>query len=120
MSSPSLTTPPTRRDLSRRARDAFPPMGIYAIRDRLSGRSRVFSSRNVPGAINRIRFELRLGSHPDKALQSAWREGGPQRVSIEIIELLKERADPLFDYAQELRLLERLHGDELKAGKGSA
>jgi len=120
MSSPDLTAAPTRRDLSRRARDAFPPMGVYVIHDQVSGRSRVLSSRNVPGAINRIHFELRLGSHPDKALQSAWREGGAERVRIEVVELLKERADPLFDYAQELRLLEQLHGEELNARKEAA
>jgi len=69
-------TPAVRRTLARQARDAFPPMGVYAIRELASGRVRVGASRNVPGTINRIRFELRHGGHPDKALQSAWKREG--------------------------------------------
>ena len=110
----------SRRQLSRRARDAFPPMGVYAIRDRLTGQVRVKSNRNVPGAINRLQFELRLGSHPDKALQAAWQAGGAERVSIETIELLKQRDDPAFDYAAELRVLEQLYREELEGGKEPA
>ena len=52
-----------RRALARRARDAFPPMGVYAVRNRATGHVRVKSSRNVPGAINRPTFELRQGCH---------------------------------------------------------
>ena len=118
-----MTSPPppaTRRELSRRARAAFPPMGVYAVRDHTSGRVRVKSSRNVNGAIDRIRFELRLGSHPDKSLQAAWQRAGAQGVSFEVIELLKERADPDFDYAGELRMLEQLYREELDITKEPA
>lgn len=118
---PPLQTPTaTRRELSRRARDAFPPMGVYAIRDHTCGSVRVKSSRNVGGAIDRIRFELRLGSHPDKSLQAAWHRAGAQGVSFEVIELLKERDDPDFDYAAELRMLEQLYREELEIVKETA
>ena len=103
-----------RRALARQARDAFPPMGVYAIRDRVSGEVRVGSSRNVHGALNRIRFELRLGSHADKGLQAAWNSGGDERISFEVLELLKQREDPAFDHAAELRALEQLYREELQ------
>lgn len=102
-----------RRAAARRARDAFPPMGVYAIRDRRTGTVRIAASRNVHAAINRIRFELRMGSHPDRTLQSAWRDGGEERFAFEVLELVKERTDANFDYAAELRLLEELHRAEL-------
>ena len=117
MSDPLL--PADRRQRARAARDAFPPMGVYAIRDRLTGAVRVAASRNVPGTINRIRFELRLGSHPDKALQAEWKRGGAERISFEVLEMVKERSDPDFDYAAELRALEELHR-ALLAGAGEA
>lgn len=104
-----------RRQLSRRARDAFPPMGIYAIRNRASGQVRVASSRNVHGAINRIEFELRLGSHPDKALQAEWKRD-PAAVTFEVLELVKERTDPGFDYSAELTGLEEIYRAELCTG----
>jgi hypothetical protein len=103
-----------RRALARQARDAFPPMGVYAIRDRVSGEVRVGSSRNVNGALNRIQFELRLGSHPDKALQAGWNSGGVERFSFEVIELLKQHEDPAFDHAAELRALEQLYREDLQ------
>ena len=104
-----------RRQVSRAARDAFPPMGLYVIRDAVGGRSRLGASRNVYAALNRIQFELRLGSHGDKALQAQWRQD-PARFSFEVLELVRERADPAFDYEEELRTLLQLHREELGLG----
>ena len=102
-----------RRAAARRARDAFPPMGVYAIRDRVTGRARVVgASRDVHATIRRMGFELRLRSHPDKALQAAWDRDGAERFSFEVLALVKERADPAFDYAAELRALETLYREE--------
>ncbi|MBC5781542.1 GIY-YIG nuclease family protein [Ramlibacter sp. USB13] len=113
MTTPSLSSA-DRRAAARRARDAFPPMGVYAIRDRVAGRARVGSSRNVHATINRIGFELRLRTHPDKALQAEW-NASPDRYSFEVLALVKERDDPAFDYAEELRTLEALYREEEQA-----
>lgn len=102
----------SRRDISRRARDAFPPMGIYIIRDKEAGEVLVASSRNVHGAMNRTQFELCLRSHSNKTLQSKWDRSGPDRFDFEIVELLKERDDPNFDYEEELRTLEQLYREQ--------
>jgi hypothetical protein len=104
-----------RRRLSRETRDAFPPMGVYAVRDRTTGLVRVGASRDVYARMRRIQFELRLGGHADKELLAAWRQD-PARVSFEVLELVKQRTDPAFDYAEELRVLEQLHREELCAG----
>ncbi|MEJ7931746.1 GIY-YIG nuclease family protein [Ramlibacter sp. AN1015] len=109
---PDSTSAAARRAISRQARDAFPPMGIWAIRT--GERVLVSSSRNVVGAINRARFELRLGSHTDRALQAEWRRRGDSFV-FEVLALVKQREDPAFDYASELRELEQLYRDELAA-----
>jgi hypothetical protein len=106
-----------RRRLSREVRDAFPPMGLYLVRDRSTGPVRLGSSRDVYATLKRIQFELRLGSHPDKALQRQWRQDSA-RFSFEVLELVKERTDPTFDYDEELRTLLQLHREEL--GLGSA
>lgn len=103
-----------RRRLSREARDAFPAMGIYAIRNQASGKVRLGSSRNVHGAINRIRFELRLGTHPDKKLQADWKLD-PSAFTFEVLDLVEERSDPAFDYSAELKALEQIHRSELCA-----
>ena len=102
-----------RRALARRARDAFPPMGVYAVRNRATGHVRVKTSRNVPGAINRLTFELRQGCHRDHGLQSLWNARGAEGVTMEVLELVRERNDPAFDYDAELELLETLYRQEL-------
>ena len=103
-----------RRSLSRGVRDGFPPMGVYVIRDSRTGRVRVGSSRNVHARLNRIRFELRLGTHAERDLQQTWHLD-PGRVVFEVVELVKERTEAAFDYAQEHRLLEALHREQLCA-----
>ena len=87
-------------------------MGVYAISDTRTGRATVGSSRDVHASLNRIRFELKFGAHPDKALQALWRED-PSLVAFKVVELVRQRSEPDFDYAEELRLLERLHREEL-------
>lgn len=117
-----FTTPSSqaqRRALARQARDAFPPMGVFAIRNLASGSVRVKTSRNVPGAINRIGFELRQGTHPDKSLQAEWNALGPERFRMDTLELVRQREDPAFDYASELTLLGALYAAELATGEPS-
>jgi hypothetical protein len=106
--SPPPSSAADRRRLSREARDAFPPMGVYAVRDLHGGRVRVGASRNAVAFLNRLRFELRQGTHADRDLQVAWNRD-PASLSFEVVELVKQRTDPAFDYAEELRLLEELH-----------
>lgn len=110
-----MTSATERRQLARAARDAFPPMGVYAIRDG-AGTLRVGSSTNVHGILNRTQFALRLGSHPDKALQAAWNRN-KEGWSFEVLDLVKERKDlPDFDYAGELQALEQMYREELQGG----
>jgi hypothetical protein len=104
-----------RRRLSREVRDAFPPMGVYAVRDSASGLVRVGACRDVHARLRRIQFELRLGGCPDQELQAAWRQD-PARLSFEVLELVRQRTDAAFDYAGELKVLEQLHREELGAG----
>lgn len=98
-----------RREAARQARDAFPPMGIYAIRDRASAHLVLGASRHVHAALNRARFELRMGCHADRLLQAQWQRSGEAGLVFEVLEFVKERDDPAFDYAAELRALAQIH-----------
>ncbi len=98
-----------RRVAARQARDAFPPMGIYAIRDRSSGHLLLGASRNVHAALNRARFELQMGKYADRVLQAEWNLSGAEGLAFEVLELVKEREEKGFDYAGELKALEQIH-----------
>ena len=99
----------TRRVAARQVRDTFPPMGIYVIRDRASGHSLLGASRNVYAALNRARFELRMGTHADRVLQAEWNRCGVDGLAFEVLELVKEREDADFDYGAELKALEQIY-----------
>ena len=94
---------------ARETRDAFPPMGIYAIHDRASGHLLLGTSRNVHAALNRARFELGLGKYADRVLQAEWNRSGVEGLTFEVLELVKEREDASFDYAGELKALAQMH-----------
>jgi hypothetical protein len=88
-------------------------MGIFAIRNQATGRVSVKASRNVPGAINRLSFELRKGCHRDRDPQALWHASGAEAVTIDVLELVSERQDPAFDYDAELALLQALYRQAL-------
>ena len=98
-----------RRAAARQARDAFPPRGVYAIRDCASGHLLLGASRNVHATLNRARFELRMGTHKDRVLQGEWNRSGVDGLAFEVLELVKEREDEGFDYAGELKALAQIH-----------
>jgi hypothetical protein len=98
-----------RRAAARQVRDAFPAMGVFAVRDRASGHLLLGTSRNVHASLNRARFELGLGKHADSVLQAAWHRSGVEGLAFEVLELVKERKDADFDYAGELDALEQIH-----------
>lgn len=118
-SCPSPTSRAARRAAARQARDAFPPMGVYAIRDRESGRVLLGASRDVHAALNRARFELRMRSHSNRALQAQWDSSGPERFAFEVLELVKQRQDPDHDYAGELKALLEFHHLALAEAAGA-
>ena len=84
-------------------------MGIYAIRDRAGDHLLLGASRNVYAALNRARFELRMGQHADRKLQAGWNCSGEDGLAFEVLELVKERQDESFVYAGELKALEQIH-----------
>ncbi|MDP1954960.1 MAG: GIY-YIG nuclease family protein [Polaromonas sp.] len=115
--SPHLSAPAsvgrTRSELKKQYRETPPPMGVYAIRSLSSGRVIVEASMNVHAAMNRARFELDHKSHRDKLLQQDWLTLGPDNCRFEVIDLVKRRDDPAFDYKAELAGLLTMWREEL-------
>lgn len=110
-----VATGRTRSELKRQYRETPPPMGVYAIRSRRSGHVMVETSMNVHAAMNRARFELDRQSFRDKQLQQDWLAFGPDSCDFEIIDLVKRRDDPAFDYKAELAGLLTMWREELGA-----
>lgn len=103
------------RTLKRQYKTAVAPMGmgVFAIRNLANGRTYVGGSLNLNGAMNRHRFELQQGGHRNRALQQDWRTFGAEKFSFEVLEHLRERDDPAFDYDEALATALTLWREEI-------
>lgn len=90
------------------------PMGVFQIRNNANDKIFVDSSVNVPGKINRHRFQLNAGVHPTKSLQTDWNEFGEVEFEFEVLEDVTPREDPNYNYAADLEFLEDLWLEKLE------
>ena len=90
------------------------PMGVFQIINTTNEKVFVDSSTNVPGKINRHRFQLNAGGHPSKALQVDWSELGETAFEFETLEPVEPRDDANYDYAADLETLENLWLEKLE------
>ena len=77
------------------------------------GRSLVGTSVNLPAMLNRQRAQLRLGAHPNRALQKDWNELGAEAFEFEILDTLTPSDEPDYDPSRDLRVLEDLWLEKL-------
>ncbi|WP_266170127.1 GIY-YIG nuclease family protein [Dyella subtropica] len=91
-----------RKELTRAYKMALPPMGIFSIKNLVTGRTLVDQSINLAGALNRHRMELQLGTHRNKALMEDWRTYGDEHFAFEVLQQIQERAEPDYNYAEEM------------------
>ena len=105
---------PQQAALKATYRQQAPALGIITLRHLPSGRLLLEASRNAPGALNRHRFELKLGSHRNATLLADWRRDGEAAFRGEIIDTVKVPDDPTFDADAELASLLALHREQLQ------
>lgn len=94
-----------RKELTQSYKLALPPMGVFAIRNLVTGKMLIDQSTHLTGALNRHRTELKLGSHRNKALMADWRAHGEAGFAFEVLEQVDERPEPDFDYKAEIARL---------------
>ncbi len=101
-----------KKALKKEYKQTIRPMGVYQIRNLINGKIFIGSSINLEGIINRYKFQLKLGSHPNRILQKDWDEFVEEDFNFEILEELEQR-DGL-DYPKELEFLEDLWIEKLQ------
>ena len=103
-----------RRDLIRIYKETPRPAGVYRVRNTVNGRSLVGSSQNLPGMLNRQRFQLERGSHPDRELQKDWNEFGSEAFTFETLDQLEPSSDAGYDPSEDLRVLMQMWLEKLQ------
>ena len=103
-----------RKELKNKYKETIQPMGIFQIRNMLNGKIFLGSSTNLPGIINRNRFQLKNGLHMNREMQRDFLEAGEGNFAFEILDTLKPKGDARGDYGEELRMLEDLWLEKLR------
>ncbi len=103
-----------RKELIRRYKETPRPIGVFRVHNTVDDKSFVGVSRDLPSMLNRQRFQLSHGSHPNHALQHDWNRLGPDAFVIEILDTLTPPEEPGWDPSDDLRVLEELWLDKLK------
>lgn len=84
-----------------------PPSGIFQVRNTVTGRLLLGAAPDLPGMLNRQRFQLEMGSHPDRELQADWNELGPDAFELSVLDELASDDGTRPD-AAELRVLHEM------------
>jgi hypothetical protein len=107
----------SRRSAVRDYKERKTPAGVFAVRCAASGAAWVGLSRNLDGHQNSTFFALRMGSHPNKALQAAWSAHGPDALAFEVLEVIDDEEMTALGRADLLKRRERHWLETLGAAK---
>jgi hypothetical protein len=102
-----------KRMLKQQYLETKTPLGVYTIRNVVTGRMLVAGSMDVHGTLNRHRFELRQGTHRNRRLSQDWSQHGESSFTFEVLGTVKLSDDEGFDVARELKDLVVLWRQEL-------
>jgi len=101
-----------KKELKREYKLNHPPMGVYQIRNIVNDKVLIGAALDLPGILNRHKFQLKMGNHANAALQVEWNEFGAERFAFEILDEITPKEGR--DYREELAFLEELWLEKLQ------
>lgn len=104
-----------RRELVREYKEQKPRQGVYAIRCAASSEVWASASPNLEKQQNSTWFQLRMGGHPNRAMQAAWKAHGEDAFSFEIVAELPDEERSAYALKADLKALEAVWREKLGA-----
>jgi len=102
-----------RKAARREYKETARPAGVFAVRNLPDDVRLVGVSSDLPSMLNRQRFQLEMGAHPDKRLQTDWKRLGPDAFAFEVLDRLEPPEEPDRDQRRDLAALLDLWADKL-------
>ena len=90
-----------RKALLQAYKDERKPIGVFAVK--CPDQAWVGASRNLDKQQNGLWFTLRLGSHPDRRLQGAWKQHGEAAFAYEVLEVIDDDGLSPYETANALK-----------------
>ena len=106
------------RQLAREYKEKKKQIGVFAIRNKTTGRVFIDHTLHLDKAYNKHRFQLNMGSHQNKLLQSDWTKDGEENFLYEVIEELEELSNDSSDISKDLAELKELCREKLAGMSG--
>lgn len=104
-----------RKELTREYKRTPRRAGLFVVHNTVSGKRLVGTTPDLPGMLNRQRFQLDMGSHPDRELQRDWNELGADAFEIGVLDELAPPNDASADVAADLDVLKDAWLEKLEA-----
>jgi hypothetical protein len=96
-----------KKEIARAYAERNRTQGVFAVRCVLSGEVWISSTRNLDTQKNSVWFALRMGGHPNKAVQAAWNTHGEAAFTYEIVEELSDEDLTPMGFRDLMRVRER-------------
>ena len=97
-----------KKEAKRKYKETLPEMGIYQIKNLVSGKVFIGRSKNLKGKRNSFMFQTTLGSHVSQELQIDYNNSGGKDFVFEVIDILEPKEGIDYDYTKDLEALEEL------------
>ena len=108
----------TKKELKELYKQMKPDMGVFFLVDETLKKGQVFAVADLKSRINRVRFQLEMGSSPWREIQREWNSSGADRWDFRVLEHLDYDEDETkTDYAEDLELL-KMECEEKLARQG--
>lgn len=103
-----------KKELKYQYKQMKSPMGIFIVRSKSNNKCYIEATHNLRGSINRARFQLEAGNHPNRGLQQEWKELSKDNFVVETLEELKyDKDESKTDYSEELAILQFIWEEKL-------
>lgn len=103
-----------KEELKKKYKQTVLPMGIYIIKNSVNGKILIGRSKNLPGKLNSIRFQLAHGSYVVEEVQKDYNNYGNNTFNFDTLDLLEPKTDGDTDYDGELKILEEMWLEKLQ------
>lgn len=103
-----------KSEIKKNYKQTLQPMGIFIVKNLANNKIFIGSSKNLPGRINRFKFGLKYGTESNKLLTDDYKKYGEENFTFEILDELKPKDDPGYDYTEDLKVLEQMWIEKLQ------
>ena len=103
-----------KKELKEQYKQMKTEMGVFIVQNKLNNKYLLVTTQNLKGMINRVRFQLNSGGHPNSELQQEWKRFGEDKFDIIILETLDyDKDESKTDYSEELYIMKIMLTEKL-------